>query len=416
MRTGLHCNTIRDHGAILDYYSRAGSKVVKLMDFDAALLNQLRARGITIIGREYFDSQPIGGSAAKTNIQRIVNLARQFPQVDLWEGYNEEHADVDDIGRYAEWEIERMRAFDNAGLRARCLIGCFSCGTPALPDDPDVAKRPAWERFRSALSHALAQGHGLALHEYSGPYMQWLCGANQWDWAANRPARIDDPCTDPRVEGWLTMRYRKAWRMCMTPWGLGELPLYITEGGVDDTWPRPGPQGKGYKDFANTEWAGIPGIGDYAQQRRWYMTQVSRDRYVRGVVDFGWDSADPTWRSFDLKTDPAMVSRIITAEHDLPVGHFGDTGGGMTDIQKLAAEAQANQKIQFNPGSALHKAAVQRGLAGPSPNSGEWRSQAGAFAGHQAQRFEWPNGRVEVATWNPATGKVAWTDITAIVT
>jgi hypothetical protein len=202
----------------------------------------------------------------------------------------------------------------------------------------------------------------------------------------------------------------------MVPWGLAALPLYITEGGIDDVWPRPGPQGKGYKDFADTEFARIPGIGDYAQQRRWYLWQVSHDAQVHGVVDFGFETEDPTWRGFDMATDPAMLNRVIALEADLPIGHFGDTtGGGMTDIQKLAAEAQANQRIQFNPGGALQKAAVGRGFNGPAPNSGEWKSAAGAFTGHQAQRFEWPSGHVEVATWNPATGKVMWTDITAIV-
>src|SRR5262249_9379261 len=141
MRTGLHCNTTRDHAAILDYYSRSGSKVIKLMTFDLSLLNALKARGITIIGREFFDNQPLGGSGAKNAINKIVCRAQQFPQVDLWEGYNEEHAEVDVIGRFAEWEIDRMKAFANAHLGAKCLIGCFSTGTPALPDDPDPAKR-----------------------------------------------------------------------------------------------------------------------------------------------------------------------------------------------------------------------------------------------------------------------------------
>jgi hypothetical protein len=151
--------------------------------------------------------------------------------------------------------------------------------------------------------------------------MQWFTGENQWNFTTNAPVRIDDPCLQPNVEGWLCLRYRKAYHL-FKDWGIGDLPLFITEGGIDDVNPRPGPQGKGYKDYANTEWARIPGIGDYAQQRRWYMEQFSRDLYTRGAVDFGWDTVDPAWGSFDLSTDPAMLNRIIQLESTLPQGHF----------------------------------------------------------------------------------------------
>lgn len=32
MRTGLHCNTTRDSGKLIDYYQRSGAKVVKVME------------------------------------------------------------------------------------------------------------------------------------------------------------------------------------------------------------------------------------------------------------------------------------------------------------------------------------------------------------------------------------------------
>ena len=83
----------------------------------------------------------------------------------------------------------------------------------------------------------------------------------------------------------------------------------------------------------------------------------------------------------------------------------------MTDLDKLAAEAAANQRIQLNPGSGLQKAARSRGWAGPAPTSGEWKSAAGIYAGRTAQRYEWPDGRVEVATWSPSTGRVEWVSI-----
>ena len=315
MRTGLHCNTVRDPQKILDYYRRSQSGQIKVMEFEAPLLNELKALGVTIIGRLYVERQYLGGSEAQKFIRDLINKAREFPQVDYWEGYNEEFQEGEELSDYAEFEIRRMQEMEAAGLRAKAVIGCFSTGRPEVVTDDD------WQRFRPALEYALPRGHALGLHEYSGPYMQWMCGENQWDFAANAPRRIDDPCLSPTVQGWLTLRYRKAYAY-LRQWGLGELPLYITEGGIDDVWPRPGPQGKGYKDYKGTEWERIPGIGDYAQQRRWYMWQISHDPYVRGAVDFGFQTADPTWQSFDLSTDPEMLNRVILLESDLPPGHI----------------------------------------------------------------------------------------------
>jgi hypothetical protein len=390
MRTGLHCNTVANPAKVLDYYRRSGARVAKFLEFDAALFDQLKAMGVTLIGRVYFDKQPLGGTAATAAINAIVARAREYPQVDFWEGYNEEHAEVAEIGRFADWELARMRAFDDAGLAARCLLGCFSCGTPALPDDPDPTKRAAWSNFRPALTYALAHGHALALHEYSGPYMQWMCGENQWDFAANHAARIDDPCASPTVEGWLTMRYRKVWRQCLVPWGLDALPLFITEGGIDDVTPRPGGQGKGYKDFANTEWAHMPGIGDYADQRRWYQWQVSHDRFVHGVVDFGYLTADPAWSAFDLSTDTATEERLISAESSLPVGHYGDTNGGsMTEVESAALEAgRVHQSIQLFPGAGLQKAIAATGSGNgfwPTSNEFDFTSGGQNYIGQRAE-------------------------------
>lgn len=315
MRTGLHCNTTRDQAKLLDYYQRSGANVIKVMEFDPNLLSQLKARGITIIGRVYDDDQSTAGTKSGDFIARVVQHARDFPQVDYWEGYNEAFSDGNDMNRYADIEIRRMQALESLSPSRKAIIACFSTGTP---EDVD------WPRFRPALEYAHAHGHALGLHEYSGPFMQWLAGENQWDHARGTPIRIDDPCLSPTVEGWLTLRYRKAYQL-FRQWGIGDLPLFITEGGIDDVQPRPGPQGKGYKDFAGTEWARLPGIGDYAEQRRWYMWQVSHDRYVKGVVDFGWDTADPSWRSFDLSTDVAMRDRIIQLESTLPVGYIETT-------------------------------------------------------------------------------------------
>lgn len=320
MRTGLHANETRDHAKILDYYRRSGSTVFKTLVFHNDLLDALKAMGITLIGRVYTDNQQLGGSVARDFIKRVVDAAEEHPMVDYWEGYNEEFADAAQIGRYADFEIERMQALEAIGRKA--VIGCFSTGTPEITD-----AGLTWGRFRPALDHALAHGHALGLHEYAGPYMQYFTqtpdGKNQWNSQTNSFTGIstdDSLYWNPELAGWLTLRYRMVYQL-FRGWGLGALPLYITEGGIDDSTPRPGPPGKGYKAFEDGVWNHLPGIGDYAEQRRWYLWQVTYDNFVGGVVDFGWEGTSTGWPDFDLSTDPDMVNRIIELEQSLPAGH-----------------------------------------------------------------------------------------------
>ncbi len=318
MRTGLHANDSRDHAKILDYYRRSGANVFKTLVYQDALLTALKQMDVTIIGRLHTDRQALGGSVARDFTQRVLDSARRHPDVDYWEGYNEAFHVASEIGRYAEFEIDRMKALEAIGKKA--VIGCFSTGTPEITDGGAT-----WRKFKPALDHALANGHALGLHEYSGPYMQYLVrtpdGKNQWDARANRFTGVGaDQIWDPSLDGWLTLRYRMVYRL-FAEMGLAGLPLFITEGGIDDATPRPGPGGKGYKAFARTEWARLPGIGDYAAQRHWYQWHVSHDTFVKGVVDFGWEGTGTGWPDFDLATDAEMLDRIVAAEQSLPRLH-----------------------------------------------------------------------------------------------
>lgn len=326
MKTGLHCNTTRDTEGIYRYYRESGANVIKVMTFDRPFLERMKAAGVTVIGRVYDGNQDFGDDAKQANAEVLKKAREMRGLVDLWEGFNEFAPFEGEIGRYAEIEIARMQLLGAHGFR--CIIGNFSCGQPQRPWDP--TNRGSWDKFRPAIEEAVAGGHALGLHEYSGPYMQYMVqtpdGLNQWDHAANRfKGASANGIWDPKLQGHLTLRYRSVYdRVFRQAWGMTRVPdLYITEGGVDNVNPRPGGQGAGYKAFANTEWARLPGIGDYAEQRRWYMWQVSHDTYVKGVVDFGYGTEDPTWGDFDMSTDTAMLDRVIAREADLPIGHFG---------------------------------------------------------------------------------------------
>lgn len=385
MKTGLHANDTKDHAKILDYYRRSGANVFKTLVFHDDLLAELRSMGVTTIGRLHFDQQPVGGSAAKKNLARILDSAARHPAVTHWEGYNEAYqgpqASQDStqqdkersgMARYAEWEIERIDALAEVGAFA--VVGCFSCGTPDLDTD-------AWLIFRPVLQRALERGGALGLHEYAGPYMQWMLetpdGKNQWRNNQSTGASANG-IWDPYVTGWLCLRYRKVWAKYLQPWGLGRLPIFVGEGGIDDTTPRPGPPGKGYKAFRRGGWDALPGIGDYAEQRRWYMVQMTHDNGVGrplalGAVDFGWEGTPTDWPDFDLATDPDMVERILAAEALLPRPFVANPpapvpvppapapGGNMNQIESAivgAATAEhALRGLPFTPKNALVAAA-----------------------------------------------------------
>jgi hypothetical protein len=106
-------------------------------------------------------------------------------------------------------------------------------------------------------------------------------------------------------EGWLTLRYRKAYRRYLAPMGFGSLPCLITECGVDGLIkPRPGPEGAmGWQDFIDT-WRtnGLrddpPGV--YMDQLIWYDENLQQDDQIKGAAIFLAGSNDSQWSSYDI--------------------------------------------------------------------------------------------------------------------
>jgi hypothetical protein len=123
--------------------------------------------------------------------------------------------------------------------------------------------------------------------------MQFGYGALQAD---NGPDQGD--------EVWLTLRYRKAYRNFLGPMGYGDLPLLVTECGVDGlVGGRPGPtDAMGWKDFIGV-WLdnGLrddpPGV--YMDQLIWYDSELQQDDFVKGATIFV-AGASPGWESYDI--------------------------------------------------------------------------------------------------------------------
>lgn len=342
--TGLHRHTGKADEKLTAYVLATRPTMVKFLDdYPGDLIRWCNSQGVLTVGRTYFGTQTLSGRQGRDAIERArgTGLAATEFHNEAWQGGA-------DMGRYSDASIAFMQDCEAAGLKA--VIGCFSTGQPEIGE---------WHRFLPALKMAAERGHYVGLHEYGGPIMQWGAGLNQWVWTASagrlsflsalgpilptledpaaeyrrreamakergpaysllfaddpfagHPGRINDPCLGGNELGWWCLRYRRhvaEWRRL----GLTTIPkILITEGGLDDINPRPGPIGKGYKDYVGGEWSQTI-HGDYAKQWAWYCWQIAHDPYVAGACDFGWATEDPTWNSFDLSTDPVMLARLM---------------------------------------------------------------------------------------------------------
>jgi hypothetical protein len=239
-------------------------------------------------------TDPKGEAAVFTqNVLSIMADPRRMSSIDGWESFNEPVAvDADQMARLAEFEAERTRLLAAQGIRS--VIGNFATG------HPDLA---LWPAFRPALEAAQEHDGYLGLHEYSAPTMQYATPQELLNWG-----------TDPAQEGWLTLRYRKAYREYLRPNGL-ELPLLLTEVGIDgQVEDRPGPPGLGWRDFGDY-WdelgMGKDAPGNYMEQLAWYDAELQQDAYLLGAAIYA-AAASPGWESFEIlgEVEPFLMQYL----------------------------------------------------------------------------------------------------------
>jgi hypothetical protein len=279
--------------------------LVKTLNLDANFARYIKENSPTtiVVGRILLDQAdltadpiPLAQEVAAKLLEVALDPDR-LQYFDAWEGHNEPVADsVDKMQRLAALEAERTRLLGEQGVRS--VVGNFAAGHPPLE---------LWQHFRPALDAARRYRGYLGVHEYSAPIMQWGSGALQ-----------STPGADEGDEGWLTLRYRKAYRDYLGPMGYGDLPLLITETGVDGTVAnRPGPaDAKGWQDFqdywiANGLRLDTPGV--YMDQLLWYDAELYKDEYVKGAAIFaagasqGWESYEILGRTIELLTQYLQV-------------------------------------------------------------------------------------------------------------
>jgi len=323
MPTKLGAHVLRT-AADLGEYIQARPAVVKFVG-DWGMAPSV-PKGTLVVGRRHqaaYDAQlqkntgkkPL--EAAQQFIQDQLETYQSNPLIKYWEGHNEPvWNDKKSMGWYAQFEVERMRLMAERGLK--CVIGNFATGSPPLA---------LWSAFLPALQAAKQYQAILGIHEYSCPWMWWMTGKHQID-----------PNTDEGDEGWTTLRYRKIYRQHLIPNGLGDVPLVITECGIDPLVnPKPpGAQGGTWKQLGGfwNQHDNEPDKADYYfRQLVWYDKEMQKDDYVIGATIFTWGNFGGAWEDFDV-AGTSVAKKLVAYTQADPAKPFeypgtdGDDGGG----------------------------------------------------------------------------------------
>jgi hypothetical protein len=357
MRMGLHVNDSLGFPEAVTFCANVKPAMMLWLAPSKQVLQDCRrvSPNTKHVLRPYWANQTMG-SEWDAFIRHTMDRVAEFGTlIDWYIGWNEvgcqDHAF---LRTFCNAEISRAQKLNAAGVGA--ALGGFSTGAFDSASKAYDAVKPMLQ-----FLHQTGPKNVWHSHEYAGPYMQYMCrtpdGMNQWSrgtkagepnwtyakgpdgrtralgwarWTEDAKAGVGftgasaKGIWEPTLDGWLTLRYRML-RKRLVADGLAGVYMILTETGIDDTNPRPGGANmRGWRDYEGSEWSRIPGIGDYANQQRWYGYQLSHDRYVLGWCDFGFGTRDPAWNSFDLLQAPSMRERVAAEQLALPVGHIGD--------------------------------------------------------------------------------------------
>ncbi|MCU0508156.1 MAG: hypothetical protein MUC34_07125 [Anaerolineae bacterium] len=284
----------RNDPRIFDLLRTGNVTLVKTLEYDPNFVAEMKSISpqTLVVGRMDLPQVDLGAmsdpqGAAQWFVDQLLPIAtepKRLANIDAWEAYNEPApGNPDQMARLGEFEARRTELLAAAGIRS--CVGNFSAGNPPLE---------WWPQFRPAVEAAIRHKGYLGLHEYSAPTMQWGTPQDPLGWAVN-----------PAEEGWITLRYRKVYRGYLQPNKL-DIPLLLTEVGIDGLLQnRPGPQGKGWRDFAqywDSLGMGSDAPGNYVEQLAWYDAHLQQDPYVLGSAIFA-AAASPGWETYEVLDD-----------------------------------------------------------------------------------------------------------------
>ena len=332
-RLGLHVNTTRRFTETVDWYRRLQPPWMLTLTPDRDLCTEIKrvSPQTKIIGRVVEDGLTFDNYSAFQ--ARILTAARDHPWIDAWVGWNEPAFEGDDMRRLAGLETGLASRLMDLGKIA--VIGGFSTGF--LEEEDHGGRRRCWEHWAKAFEF-ITRNPGRVYqhsHYYAGPYIglgvETRDGRNQFPASGFTGATTDAKrIWDEWLTGWLLLRNRKiAPKIAAAGF---KVPLLITECGVDNTPPRPGGPGNGFRNFLGTEWTQTA-WGDYANQLYWAGWQWSWDSpkrwpglWVAGAMVYCIGSENEKWLPFDLGEEQAIRARAVNLQTQLPLGYFDGSG------------------------------------------------------------------------------------------
>ena len=232
--------------------------------------------------------------AAELYIQQHLDQYRLNPFVDYWEGWNEFiFGPAEELRWFAQFEAERACQMQALGYRA--AVGGFAVGWPRT--------YPEMELFLPALEAAQRCGGLFHLHEYNKPLLHCAVQTGSDEIIPGAPA-LRVPA------GPLTFRYRFWYEGLLKPRGLGDLPLVISEYGIDAVTAigcaDPDSHGartwKHYAAWWTANGFGVDGPAAYVNQLAWADREMRHDGYVLGATVFtvGATDSGSQWNGWDI--------------------------------------------------------------------------------------------------------------------
>jgi hypothetical protein len=281
-KLGYHVNTWTSaaRGTVRTQRNGAVLKIISTaIDGDEIARWKRGNPGGLVVFREYIQTEDLTDSSSRCD-KLLADVAPIKHLVDVVETpWNEAHQTMDvgfgaGVSTIADYSAATVHAVGYIKARwpeVKVAVGNFSVGNPpGLWYD--------WQRFLPAL----AVSDYLSLHEYGAPYV--------WS-EPNDPLGQQREAAEGQGLGWWNLRYRRVWNWLTVHFPEFRRPILITECGRDH----------GLTQGAVAGWRAHGGGNptSYANELRWYATELAKDHYIHGATIYACGTYED-FASFDV--------------------------------------------------------------------------------------------------------------------